>query len=80
MRALARIAGLFAPRWPVGEPLTVDGARMGTRAADGSIITAPNVRIEPVRCANCSCECELNEPNDSHCDTESVQQEAAHAR
>lgn len=80
MRLLARLAALFAPRWPVGEPLIVAGTRMGTRVADGSIITAPNVRIELVRCANCLCERHLNEPDCQQNNTTGVEQEPCDGR
>lgn len=53
MRLFARLAAWFAHRWPDGEPLVAGGVRYGTRLPDGSVIPAPNTRMELIRCRDC---------------------------
>lgn len=47
MKLLARLAALFAPRWPEGEPLIAGGVRWGTRLPSGEVVPAPNTSIMP---------------------------------
>jgi hypothetical protein len=59
------LKSLFAAKWPVGEPLLrADGFRWGTRMANGSIVPAPGVRIDPWPVCP-SCGKQLNEAGDA---------------
>ena len=63
MRLFARLAALFAPRWPEGEPLLAGEIRYGTRLPSGDIVFASNAHVEPL-CPR-SCKGQLHEAHDA---------------